>query len=245
MIHDEPHTLLGAYVLNALDDHERARFEVHLGACSSCAAEAAELSGTAARLADGLSAEPPATMRASVMEAVRATPQLTAEDRPVPRRPAPAVPRPRRNLVTLAAAIVAVAALALSAFVYVTGQARVDDLREQVDARDAEAARVAAVLAADDAVLTTAPAADGGSISVVTSASRNAAVVTRVGMPGLSADQAYQLWRDVDGVMVSAGLMPHVSGLVAGIVEATAIGLSVEPAGGSPQPTHAVGVIAI
>ncbi|GIG69267.1 anti-sigma factor [Phytomonospora endophytica] len=240
MIHDEPHTLLGAYVLDALDENERATFEAHLAQCSSCAAEVTELAPTAARLADDAIAAPPATLKASVLSAVRSTPQLAAAP------PTPTATAPRsRNWLALAAAFVAVVALGLSAFIYLTSQSRVDDLNDQIAARDADADRTAAVLAADDAVLITAEAADGGAISVVTSASLDAAVVTRIGMPALGQAQAYQLWRDVDGVMVSAGLMPHVSGLVDAIGAATAIGLSVEPAGGSEHPTHAVGVIAI
>ncbi|HEY1175361.1 MAG TPA: zf-HC2 domain-containing protein, partial [Phytomonospora sp.] len=49
---DDVHTLVGAYALDALDDLDRARVERHLGRCPSCAGEAAELTATAARLAD-------------------------------------------------------------------------------------------------------------------------------------------------------------------------------------------------
>ncbi|HEX3336354.1 MAG TPA: zf-HC2 domain-containing protein [Jatrophihabitans sp.] len=44
----------GAYVLNALDDQDRAEFEAHLVTCDECRARVAEVGPTAARLA-GLS----------------------------------------------------------------------------------------------------------------------------------------------------------------------------------------------
>ncbi|WP_454788391.1 zf-HC2 domain-containing protein [Mycolicibacterium lutetiense] len=39
---DEPHVLLGAYILGGLDAEERGRFEVHLKDCAQCRAQAAD-----------------------------------------------------------------------------------------------------------------------------------------------------------------------------------------------------------
>ncbi|WP_441960663.1 zf-HC2 domain-containing protein [Mycolicibacterium houstonense] len=39
---DEPHILLGAYILGGLDAEERGRFEAHLKECAQCRAEAAD-----------------------------------------------------------------------------------------------------------------------------------------------------------------------------------------------------------
>ncbi|CRZ17290.1 zf-HC2 domain-containing protein [Mycolicibacterium neworleansense] len=39
---DEPHVLLGAYILGGLDAEERARFETHLKECAQCRAQAAD-----------------------------------------------------------------------------------------------------------------------------------------------------------------------------------------------------------
>ena len=47
----EPHTLAGAYALDAIDGPDRARFERHLARCLACAAELRELREAAARLA--------------------------------------------------------------------------------------------------------------------------------------------------------------------------------------------------
>ncbi len=45
-----PHELLGAYVLDALDELERARFRVHLSTCGQCQAEIGGLQASAKRL---------------------------------------------------------------------------------------------------------------------------------------------------------------------------------------------------
>ena len=37
----DPHTLAGAYALDALGDADREKFEGHLGVCEACRAEAA------------------------------------------------------------------------------------------------------------------------------------------------------------------------------------------------------------
>ncbi|MEV0669207.1 zf-HC2 domain-containing protein [Mycobacterium sp. NPDC050441] len=39
---DEPHVLLGAYILGGLDAEERGRFEAHLKECAQCRAQAAD-----------------------------------------------------------------------------------------------------------------------------------------------------------------------------------------------------------
>ena len=47
-----PHELLGAYTLDALDELERARFKAHLAACSQCQAEIAGIQASSALLDD-------------------------------------------------------------------------------------------------------------------------------------------------------------------------------------------------
>ncbi|MDV5143737.1 anti-sigma factor [Streptomyces sp. SBC-4] len=61
-------------------------------------------------------------------------------------------------------------------------------------------------------------------------------------MPRPPAGSVYQLWYDDGGVMRPAGLMPAdtttSTTLLAGRVkQASAIGITLEPAGGSPRPT--------
>ena len=46
----EPHTLSGAYALDALTRADRARFERHLGRCEQCTREVSGLREATARL---------------------------------------------------------------------------------------------------------------------------------------------------------------------------------------------------
>lgn len=43
MRHDEIFQMLGAYVLGAVDQHEKAGVDIHLGDCPECRAESDEL----------------------------------------------------------------------------------------------------------------------------------------------------------------------------------------------------------
>jgi len=81
----------------------------------------------------------------------------------------------------------------------------------------------------------------GGSATVYTSmAVGRAALVTRH-MTAPASGRVYQLWLQKDGRMVPAGTM-HGAGNQAVLLDgdlagATAVGITVEPAGGSRQPT--------
>ena len=69
----DPHTLAGAYALDALGGSDRARFERHLSGCPSCAQEARGLQEATARLSDTLATQPPDGMRERVMAAAART----------------------------------------------------------------------------------------------------------------------------------------------------------------------------
>ncbi|MFE2757713.1 anti-sigma factor domain-containing protein [Actinosynnema sp. NPDC059335] len=88
----EAHTLIGAYVLDAVSAAERRLFEDHIAVCSSCAQETAQLLATATQLAGGTEAEPPAHLREQVLAAALRTPQLPPD--PDDRSDGPAEPFP-------------------------------------------------------------------------------------------------------------------------------------------------------
>ncbi len=79
---------------------------------------------------------------------------------------------------------------------------------------------------------------------VVYSRQLGRSAITVAGLPSLPDDQTYQLWyAGADEKMIPAGLFDtdasgHASTVLEGDANAaTAVGLTVEPAGGSPQPT--------
>ncbi|MFG3343602.1 anti-sigma factor domain-containing protein [Streptomyces sp. NPDC048018] len=149
---------------------------------------------------------------------------------------------PRRVLVwALAASVAGVAALAGTAIV----QYRAAEEARQDAARVEQAANeVAAVLAAPDARLAAARLPDGASGTVVVSDSRDQAVFTATGMARPPRGKVYQLWFDDGGTMRSAGLMDPDSTTTVTLLDgpvdrATGVGVTLEPAGGSPEPTTA------
>ena len=67
----EPHDLVAAYALDALDNHERAAFERHLDECEQCRAQLEELQGATVALAYAEGAEPPPELRERILAAAR------------------------------------------------------------------------------------------------------------------------------------------------------------------------------
>ncbi|MEU9147999.1 anti-sigma factor [Streptomyces sp. NPDC048349] len=232
----DAHTLAAAYALGALEDGERKVFEAHLQACETCQQEVAEFEATAARLAAAVSQPPPAAAKAQVMAAIDDVRQLP------PRTPVPATkPAPggmlRRRAVPLAlAASVAAAALGgIAVWQTQNGQ----DYKQQARQAQQKLDVVSAVLAAPDARTVHGRAANGALTTVVASDRQNKAVFTAANLPAPAPGKTYQLWLDHDGTMRPAGLI-HDDGtvvLTGNPTDAGAVGLTLEPAGGSPQPT--------
>lgn len=225
----EIHALSGAYAVDALDDLERVSFERHLAGCATCRQEVGSLREASALLPDTLAVEPPASLRASVLDqiaTVRPLPPVVAEVVV----PAPASRRPWRGLVAAAAAVVLLGA----------GGAVAWD-RPWRDAPASTQLSAADVMRAPDAQKVVRSLEQGGTITVVRSASLNTAVVMADGMPPAPSGHVYELWLQQGDVMVEAGLMP-ADGDTAVIFDgnaATAVGagITVEPEGGSTQPT--------
>jgi anti-sigma-K factor RskA len=225
------HALSGAYAVDALDDIERVQFERHLAECETCRAEVRSLREATAMLAEAVQQEPPAGLRERVLAGIETV-------RPLP--PVPAVtqraeePRHRRRFPALVAAAAVAAVLGLGGVV--AWQPWADDT-SQGDLSAADR-----VLRAPDAESWEQRMDDGATVTLTRSQKLNQAVVTAEGMPELSDEQVYELWLQHDGVMVPAGLMEGESGTL--VLEgdpstAQAAGITIEPAGGSEEPSSA------
>jgi len=219
------HALSGAYAVDALDEHERELFEQHLAECGDCRAEVDSLREAAATLTSTAPTAPPPSVRDAVLAGISTV-------RPLPPvLPAARARRTRRlpRLLAAAAAVVAVA----GAGVVVT-QPWEDDAR-----RLSAAERV---IEADDARSVTVRL-DGASATVYHSASQGRAAIVTEDLPAPPAGKVYELWLQVAGAMVPAGLMPAAGDqerlLDGDASRATAAGITVEPAGGSRRPTSA------
>ncbi len=232
------HALSGAYVVNALDDDERELFERHLPNCLDCQHEVASLREAAAVMADAVATEAPASLRESVLSGISSIRPLPPE---VVEGPEPAetvsnvVPMRRRRvrLASLAAAAAVVAAVGTG----VVWQPWQDTTSTTLSAADR-------VLGASDAKRVSIDFTDGSSATVVRSVSERGAVVLTRNMVAPPPGKAFELWlRDSTGNMAPAGLMTgrgdHKVLLKGDTANATAVGITVEPENGSPQPTSA------
>jgi anti-sigma-K factor RskA len=238
------HTLTGVYALDALDnDAEVARFERHLARCQSCTGQVRGFRVTATRLGMAVSRPPPPALRAAVMDEVPRTRQLPAlDDRPGHRR---AAPRPTwlPRLAAAGAAIGLAAAITLGV-VLVNTQNQLSQARHQLSVTKTELAAINAVRTASDATLVTKATSIGGTVTVVSSASRHQIVVTTRGLPALRAGKVYQLWLiGSNGNRIrSEGLLVLHNGrtgpvLISGVLSGDIFGVTLEPAGGTVQPT--------
>jgi len=236
----ELHLLTGAYAVDALTAAETDAFERHARRCPACAEEARGLREAAARLAMATAIAPPPAMRARVLAAAARTRQAA----PPSRRSGAASAQPARRLIgaarhrpVISAALTAMAA-AIIVLVVLAGLTR-----HQLQQADARNGAVAAVLAAPDARLVTARTTVGGTVTVVMALREHRAVITARGMPSLSGSRVYQLWVMSPGHARSAGLLTAgrtgstAPVLAAGVTAGDSIGITIEPAGGTSQPT--------
>ena len=146
---------------------------------------------------------------------------------------------PRRagipRLAGLAAAAAVVVAVVLGITLVVT-QGRLDTVRAQERA-------IAAVLNAPDARIVTNRATVGGRATVVYSHASKKLIITTAGLPPLPASKVYELWLLAPKSARPAGLLPAPTGgrtaplLASGLVAGDTAGVTVEPAGGTSQPT--------
>ncbi|MCM2415125.1 MULTISPECIES: anti-sigma factor [unclassified Streptomyces] len=243
------HTLTGAYALHALPETERREFERHLGDCDACSVEVRELSETATRLGLAVSAAPPRELRERVLaEIVTVRQELPSSSRHS--RSGGTATRAtlgragRWPKFALAASLAAAAGFGGIA---VWQNQEAQDAKEDARATQHQSEQVAQVISAPDAKSRSSTLSDGVKGTVVVSKSQDRAVFLASGLEEAPSGKVYQLWFDDDGTMRSAGLMKAsgpasttYASLLDGPVDgATGMGITVEPAGGSEQPTSA------
>ncbi|MEV5014419.1 anti-sigma factor [Streptomyces sp. NPDC053780] len=249
----DPHLDVGAYTLHALPPDEEADFENHLASCPACREEAAELAATVALLAAAEFRAPSPEVRRRVLAQIGTVRQerRVAPDRDLEAAALAARRRRRgRRALGFALAVSVAAAAALGGIAW-WQHSEADTARAEVHEARAGAEALAGVLAASDATISTTTLSDGATASVVTSRAEGEAAFIAAGLPPLSGDQVYELWYARGDEHWPAGLLPGTGGDLAHVMEgplrqATTVGITVEPAGGSPQPTtKPLGVIAL
>ena len=231
------HSLAGPYALDALEaGSELDRFTRHLSRCQSCAAEVKGFREVATAMAFAAAAEPPAELRGRVLAAAARTRQLPPE---VSTHARPRRSRTRVPWVPWLSGVVATASIVV-AVLFGFAQAHTRDELNQVKA---ENQAISLLLSAPEAKLLTHTVTNGGVATVVLAADRHELAVVTTGLPALPPGKVYQLWLIGKPKTVSAGLLPAAKNgqtpavLATGVVKGDTLGLTVEPAGGSAQPT--------
>jgi anti-sigma factor RsiW len=261
----DEHLMTGVYAVDAfLDDDERRSVEAHLGSCDHCREEARSLREAAALLtADGAvpapvglhdrvfaqiartpqepplpSAAPPSTPAAE--HAQHSEPIDLGQARATRRGPAAGPGRVARWSAA-AAAVLVLGGGGLAAY----GKVQLDQAHQaqaQAGRLRSDADRTLAIVADPAARRATVQASGGGTATLVSAGSQ--AVLLAADLPALAAGRAYQLWVVRPNQVLSAGMAPAESPaghawnhVVSGLGSGDAVAISVEPAGGSAQPT--------
>jgi len=262
---DAVRDLLAAYALDALDDEDRRAVERLLARDPAAAREVAGFQAVAAELGSAVETAPPPELRAEVLAAARRTPQVAAahpspqvalapsstpvtavgdaaepvvDGDAVPTAPADAATvtpiasrrRARTRWVAIAAAFLVGAAVPTGIAIH---QAH------QLDHVQSQQAALASLLSDPSASVVHAPVTGGGQATAVVTSDRALFAVT--GVPEPAAGHVYQLWVVADGTMTSAGIMTSGGDqhalVSAGYAHGDSLAMTVEPDGGSAQPT--------
>ena len=241
------HALVGAYVVDAVEDGERAEFERHLLTCEQCRDDVRGLRETTARLAAAAAITPRPELRRPTIQAaavVRQLPPVVSGDR------APAMSRrvrwqAGRGFARTWLAGVAAGLVVVLVVVAVVLGLQAGSMQQRLAVQERRDDAMTAVLGAHDAVVMTAAVSTGGTATVVMSHQARGLVFTARGLARLPGVKAYELWLAGPAGVTSAGMVPpgrrDMSGpmIVGGLAGGEQLEMTVEPASGSRQPTSA------
>jgi anti-sigma-K factor RskA len=231
--HEEIAALIGAYVLDAVDDEERAAVEAHLGICPICRDEADSLRATIGMMANEGGPAPMA-----IWERIEAA----LEEQPAPMATVMPARPARRIPIAIASAALAIAA-ALAIFFGIEVHAldhRIGTLTTNIETSSTRAIATAAMLQPGSRQIPLKEA-NGHQLGVIVLLPSGQGVMTALDMRALPANQTYQLWAITGGTPVSLGLLGSRPGVTLFRVNDHGVfdlAVTVEPAGGTPRPTH-------
>ncbi|MFF2371472.1 anti-sigma factor domain-containing protein [Agromyces sp. NPDC058110] len=242
--------LAAAYALDALDEPDRARFELALADSPELQAEVDAFRAIASGLGDAIEpVAPPASLKAGLFDRLDSAPQERRADAAASVAPdlqvsdagpatAPvadlAAHRARRRMAIAWSSAAAVVLLVAGVFIGASwfGPNGWGAQRE-----------MASLTAASDAQQTTAQVTGGGEVTLVSSAEQGRSAILADGLDALGDEHTYELWYIDEAGAISAGTFDVAAAgetwriLEGDFAPGVAVGITVEPAGGSPQPT--------
>lgn len=222
-------SLATPYALHALSGAERADVDRRLATAepdvaAAFLAEVRSVQETMAVLASATAVEPPAHLRDAVLRQIADDPVRTLPTQPRSRRRAAAV------LTAAAAVVIGLGAVGVG---YALRPASAPTTAEQV-------------FAAPDVRTISGEIPGGGTATVVFSRERNSGVLVMNNVPPPQPGTVYQMWL-VDaagphsaGTMDSAAVAPSTTAVLPDLGSSRALAFTVEPPGGSSQPSSPV-----
>jgi anti-sigma-K factor RskA len=125
-----------------------------------------------------------------------------------------------------------------------TTQQRLSAIENQLTAARAHNQQLNTVLAASDLHLVSDKTSVGGQVSAIVSPGQAKVVVVTSGLPALPAGKVYELWllggtsvAKPSGLLTASAPGRTVPVVASGYVKGYALGITVEPAGGTLKPT--------
>ncbi len=219
---NDPHDLLAAYALDALDHDERERFERHLADCEECTEQLAMLREPVAALAYAAEGPvPPKELRDRIIEGARTEPRAAV------------IRVPGRNWALSAVAAVAAAAACLAVGLGVWAHSLSDSL-------DRERSHNSAIeqLLGESA---TAKPLIGANGSLIVARNGRAALLV-CGLADAPSAKTYEAWVITGNSPEPAGLFRGGSGcgpvfLTQRVPKSATVAVTLERAGGAASPT--------
>lgn len=222
-----------AYALGALDVEEAASLEAHLQTCESCRQELADYRMLSKNLAAALPPRPPSpALRRRLQERIL---------------PARRTSSPRWSLSFRQAALGGALLLLLGINFYSLAQMRRLENQQAALLRQSRSNQAAVAMLAYPDTQSLVIKGEQVAGTLLLNRQHNTVMLITWDLPALPADQTYQAWLiDPGGGRVSAGTFrPGSEGSYTAatlwpeqnLSAYTGLGVTVEPAGGSPQPT--------
>ena len=258
MTHQESIDLAASYALDALDPRDRAAFEAHLATCAECQAEVAayrEVTGALAHAAPQAVIPKSNVLRERILRDARQVRPITSAPSALAAVAITSTEPKSRSRVPWAVAIASLAAAIVIGFAYQAERGETNSLRAQLDTANATLVREDSTMSAFlgpevHVVSLMAPGAQKPALRVFWNHTRRTFIVTALDLPPAPSGKTYQLWalRKGQPPMSMGTFHPTATGRTlttlavsqpitdGGLIDDCA--LTVEPAGGSPQPTE-------
>lgn len=245
------HDLKDAYALGALPDNEREDFEAYLAAHPERQAEVEDLGGLAGMLAFAPEEhEPPPELRSRLMQVVEA-------ESSVPRIPRQEPSTPGRSTGLRGFALAAAAVLLVGLFSWnlllqgevrnlrsdvIQAQGQAEEAQAQADEARVEQAQSQQATAGAQTIQLGGSWVEQGTQAEVASFDEDRVVLVLEDIPEVPEDSSLQIWVIRDEEAQSGGVFEPSGRVTAAAVsrapqEGDTIAVTVEPAGGSDQPT--------